>query len=166
MDGEPREPVILRTAPNEFQAGIIVAQLEEAGIEATTSVGDSASLGVFGASGIAPTHVWVRPDLLDAAEAALEARREASIDLDWSEVDVGEPDPDDRLAVRIARGDRSEPIAFGGLGLVVLLLAPAIVLGLLGWWVAAGVLVALIVIALARTASLRLKYRAGDAEAG
>jgi len=104
---EPEKLVELRTLANEFQAGVIASILEEAGVYATTSSGDGASLGIFGATGFRPTSVWVRAADVERAEDVLEQRREESVDLDWSEVDVGDPDPDDKVAQRIAARDAS-----------------------------------------------------------
>ncbi len=167
MTDQADQPVILRTAPNEFQAGIIVAQLEDAGVEATTSAGDTHSLGVFGASGITLTHVWVRPGDVDAAEAALAERREESVDLDWSEVDVGEPDPNDRLAQRIARGERGAGVVPGGLGARLLLGAFALLMlagaiGVADWVGVAAIFVVVLALGVFIALRLRAKYNAID----
>lgn len=103
----PDEMVELTTRPNELDAGLIRGVLEAAGIESAQRVSGSGTLGVFGASAFNPTVVLVRRDQLDAAREALRARRDESVDIDWSEVDVGEAE--DQLAARIARGEGPGP---------------------------------------------------------
>lgn len=96
--------VTLTTAPNEGAAGVIRATLEAEGIP-TWQHTDPVYLGIWGAAGFHPTAVRVRESDLDRARAALENARRDSVDIDWSEVDVGEPE--DAIAARIAA--RPEP---------------------------------------------------------
>lgn len=101
---DPADLVELRRCANEFQAGIIHAILEDAGIRSTVGTTEKTLPGVFGLSGFREAVVMVRAEDLDRARATLDARREESVDLDWSEINVGEPA--DPLARRIAEGER------------------------------------------------------------
>lgn len=93
--------VELTTTVNETEAGVLRAVLESEGIESWQYAADGASLGVFGASLLTPTRVMVRRSQAAEARRRLDARREDSVDLDWNEVDVGEPA--DELARRISQ---------------------------------------------------------------
>ncbi len=89
MAQHPDDIVQLLDAANEFQAGIIVETLAEAGITAkalTMMTGDANTSPSTG--GRVP--VMVRRDQVEAARAALEQRRSDSVDIDWNEVDIGE----------------------------------------------------------------------------
>jgi hypothetical protein len=160
---DPNTLVELRTLANEFSAGVIASILDEAGIEASVSAGDSASLGVFGTTGFRPMSVWVRAEDVERAEEVLESHRGESTDLDWSEVDVGEPDPDDPLAQRIAAGSASgDPTPRR----LILLVAPPIIgiaLMVMGLGsvatIVGGIIVLMWAIGLVRSAMIRRKYR-------
>lgn len=82
--------VTLMTAETQFQAGIIVAVLEEAGIKAFAFGALNALYPI--SQRITPVVVQVRQGDLDAARAALQQNIADSVDIDWNEVDVGEPD--------------------------------------------------------------------------
>jgi Putative prokaryotic signal transducing protein len=81
--------VVVTTARNEVDAGVIVAALEVEGIEATMSAGAVAGyrLGVMG-------DVQVLVAEKDAARATEIIRKgeEDEEGVDWSNVDVGEPE--------------------------------------------------------------------------
>jgi hypothetical protein len=87
---DPDDLVTLMTAETQFQAGIIVAVLEEAGVKAFA----------FGAlNALYPISQRVTPVVVQVRQADLERAREAlkqnvadSVDIDWDEVDVGEPE--------------------------------------------------------------------------
>ncbi len=98
--------VELTTRPNEMDAGLIREVLAAAGIESTQHVADGFALGVFGANMFNPVTVRVRRHQLADARAALEQNRQDSVDIDWSEVDVGEPQ--DEIARRVAQSN-AEP---------------------------------------------------------
>jgi hypothetical protein len=90
MTQHPNEHVALLTsAPTEMEAGIIVAALEDRGIKATMS-------GVYTAGFRAEAPGWVQvlvaEDNLAAAKAVLEEVRSGDDDIDWSQVDVGQPE--------------------------------------------------------------------------
>jgi hypothetical protein len=73
----------------EMEAGVIVAGLEDRGIKATMS-------GVFTTNFRAEAPGWVEilvaEDDLPAAQAALKEIREENSHIDWSQVDVGQPE--------------------------------------------------------------------------
>jgi len=92
------ELVELTTRPNELDAELVREVLRGGGIESVARVANGFALGVFGASSFNPICVLVRRDELEAANRLLTTRREESVDIDWAEVDVGEP------ADEVARG--------------------------------------------------------------
>lgn len=115
MPQRPDDPVTLLNAINEFEAGIIVDALAEAGIAAkalSMMAGDAYASPTTG--GRVP--VMVRRDQLEAAKAAVEQRRSDSVDIDWAEVDVGDPVEGGMLS-----GGRAKSL-FMGAALVVLVL--------------------------------------------
>lgn len=89
MSDITNEPVLLTSAPNEMEAGIIVGAMEDAGIKATMS-------GVYTAGFRAEAPGWVQILVterdLSRAKAILEDVRSHHDDIDWSQVDVGEPE--------------------------------------------------------------------------
>lgn len=96
----------LTTAPTEAQAGIIQSVLNDAGIESRTQKAPGFDSFGLGTIGIGLTTITVRAEDADRAREALDANRQDSVDLDWSEVNVGEPE--DEAAARIAaRPERS-----------------------------------------------------------
>jgi len=98
----------LTTRPNELDAGLVRAVLSEAGIEAWLHTAPGALLGAFGTLTFVPTIVRVRESDLERAQQVLDRNRQDSVDLDWDEVDVGEPADD--LAAAIAATDRGVPL--------------------------------------------------------
>lgn len=100
MAAAPDDLVELTTRPNELDAAIIRQVLTDAGIESWQRMADGARLGMFGASNFNPTTVLVERGKLEAAAAALDRNKSDSVDLDWTEVDVGKPE--DEMASRIA----------------------------------------------------------------
>lgn len=104
--GRDDDLVELTTRPNEMDAGLIREVLAAAGIESTQHVADGFALGVFGANMFNPVTVRVRRHQLSEARAALEQNRQDSVDIDWSEVDVGEPQ--DEIARRLS--ESAEPV--------------------------------------------------------
>jgi hypothetical protein len=89
MADDPNEPVLLTSAPNEMEAGVIVGALEEEGIKATMS-------GVYTAGFRAEAPGWVQVLVtekdLPRAQEILDGVRTHHDDVDWSQVDVGEPE--------------------------------------------------------------------------
>lgn len=104
--------IAIRTLPNEMQAGIIRSVLTEAGIESWTRKADGFDYFGLGTIAAAMTSVTVRAEDAARAEAALEANRQDSVDIDWSEVDVGEPE--DEAGRRIAAKGEFDGDARGG----------------------------------------------------
>lgn len=80
------EPVVLADVPGEVEASLIVAALEEEGIEAFKAGGAVSDFKV----GI-PGHVQVlvRPEDLDRAREAFEHLKDDEGEINWAQVDVG-----------------------------------------------------------------------------
>jgi hypothetical protein len=89
MADDTNDPVLLTSAPNEMEAGIIVGALEEEGIKAAMS-------GVYTAGFRAEAPGWVQVLVavkdLPRAQAILAGVQAHRDDVDWSQVDVGEPE--------------------------------------------------------------------------
>lgn len=96
-DPRPDDLVILTHADSEFGARAKVVVLEEAGIPAVVFPGEAAWLG---APAFQRQHlgvpVWVRADDRERAAEALARQIADSVDLDWDEADIGEPEPETR----------------------------------------------------------------------
>ncbi len=100
----PHSLVEIRTAPNETQAAIIQSVLTDAGIESWTQKASGFDYLGLGTLGFAVTSVTVRAQDIERARAALDANRQDSVDIDWSEVDVGEAE--DEASSEIASAPR------------------------------------------------------------
>jgi hypothetical protein len=139
MVEHPKHVVRLTSMPTEREAAVIIAALEECGITSTMS-------GQFTAGFRAEAPGWVQilvaeEDVARAKEALANVRDEQR-DIDWSQVDVGEPEePADRSDASW-RWPRGAIIAvgvvlalaimlFGSWGSIVV--AAALVLLLLRW---------------------------------
>lgn len=86
------ELVPLTSTPTEMEASIIVATLEENGIKATHSGDFTANMRI----GV-PDQVQIlvaKKDLVHAREILKETEDDAD-EVDWRQVDVGEPEQDD-----------------------------------------------------------------------
>lgn len=88
--------VTITTATSEFAAQILVAILDDAGIDAFAFGSTGTTLGVTGQS---TNPRWgvplqVRRRDVDSAKAALHANKRDSVDIDWDMVDVGTPAKD------------------------------------------------------------------------
>jgi hypothetical protein len=90
MGDDPDILVTLTTARTEFEGSNIVAALEARGIPARVYGLAGTALGWEIAS-TDPICVVVRRADLAAARAALSLARDESVDIDWNDVDVGEP---------------------------------------------------------------------------
>ncbi len=90
MSTDPQSPVVLSTVANDAEAAAIIAALEEQGIKAEATGGFTA-----GFAALAPGDVQVVVRQADAERArqilAETAGQQANVD--WSQVDVGEPEP-------------------------------------------------------------------------
>lgn len=117
--------VELTVRPNEMQAGLVRAVLEEAGIESWTAVaGGVMSNAEFG-NVFVPTSVLVRPSDAAAARVVLENTRADSVDIDWSEVDTGDDSPltDDEILEKYGeRPDRRSHVKWYLLAVAVLMI--------------------------------------------
>jgi hypothetical protein len=90
--GDELEPVAF--APTEFEARTKAAVLEDEGIRAFVFGAERAWTGGLGLRPAKPgVPVLVRRRDLDRAGTILESRL-ADAELDWNQVDVGEPEPD------------------------------------------------------------------------
>ena len=94
MEREHAEPVELVMARDPFHAKIIVATLEEAGIQAFTDGGNlqdefAISQRLLGTGGV---RVWVAADRVEDAERALAEAKEAGKRLEEAFGDDGESD--------------------------------------------------------------------------
>jgi hypothetical protein len=80
------EPVVLADLPGEVEAQLIVAALEEEGIEAFKAGGAVSDFKVGVAGHV---QVLVRPEDLDRAKEAFSHLRDDEGEINWSQVDVG-----------------------------------------------------------------------------
>lgn len=99
--------VELTTAPTETHAGIIQSVLTDAGIESWTQKAPGLDYLGLGGFGFSITTITVRASDADRARQALDANRQDSVDIDWSEVNVGEPE--DAAAAHIAARPERPP---------------------------------------------------------
>ncbi len=89
MPTDPQNPETLTRVSSEIEAVVIVTALQASGIEASTTGGYTAGFRTE-----APGYVNVivkREDLSRAKELLAEIEQDHS-ELDWSQVDVGEPE--------------------------------------------------------------------------
>ncbi len=120
----PDDLVTLTTTETDFQAGILVAVLDNAGIKAF-SFGAVSAMEPLGKR-LTPVVVQVRQADVDRARAALAQNVADSVDLDWDQVDVGERVDDLPLTTR-----EGMPPAARIAWLLTLLLLGTVVLGLI-----------------------------------
>lgn len=153
--------VELVSVPVEFQAEAIAASLRERGVPARAIGG---ALAGFRAEAPALVRVVVLRRDLPAARAALERARAESVDIDWEDVDVGEPEdpgvaagagPDARGLAHgdAVRADRRRRFALVALAMAVLVAAVAVrvpVMALMGVLLAASLVVAWALVGLIR----------------
>lgn len=85
----PEHVVVAATAENELEAGVMVAALEEAGIKATMSGAATADFRVGIPSGV---QVLVAQEDLARAQEVIREGEDDEEDVDWSQVDVGQPE--------------------------------------------------------------------------
>lgn len=124
MAGDPQDMVVLTSARSEVHAGLIVSILESHGIPAfSPSAAASTLRWEVGATD--PYRVFVRRGDAGRAREVLSQERAGSVDIDWSQVDVGDEPPSP------APGDRSP--AGPGARLLMLLAAAAVFLVVLVW---------------------------------
>ena len=90
--GEERDikaPVVLTKAANEFEATAIVTALKERSVYAKAVGGFTASFAVEAPGDVS---IVVRQAELEAAKIALAEIKSLEKEIDWSKVDVGEPE--------------------------------------------------------------------------
>jgi hypothetical protein len=87
---DPESIVELTATPTEFEAEAIAGALRAQGVEARVVGG---LLAGFRAEAPATVRVMVRAADLETARNALRALKADSIDIDWDELDVGDPEP-------------------------------------------------------------------------
>ncbi|MEN1680360.1 MAG: DUF2007 domain-containing protein [Planctomycetota bacterium] len=92
MENPPEHLESLMTFSSDAEAAVVVAALESAGIKAEATGGF-----ISGKKAMAPgrVRVLVAEHDLPLAKNTLAKLREESSQIDWSAVDVGEPDEDD-----------------------------------------------------------------------
>jgi hypothetical protein len=131
----------LTTLPNEAEAGIIQSVLTDAGIESWTQKAPGFDYLGLGTLGFSRTTITIREEDADRARAALDANRQDSVDIDWSEVNVGEPEDESASAIAAApeaernhKARMSGRFPFGALlfwtaavGVAILLLGPVLI---------------------------------------
>ncbi|MCI0493093.1 MAG: DUF2007 domain-containing protein [Planctomycetes bacterium] len=91
MTEHPEPSELLTSTPTEMEASIIVAALEEEGIHSTTTGEYTAELRV-GVPGW--VQILVRDEDLARAQEVLEQVKDDNDHIDWSRIDVGEPEDD------------------------------------------------------------------------
>ena len=89
MPVDPKNPEMLTSVPSDIEAAAIVAALAAHGVQASTTGSYTAG---FRAEAPGSVNVIVRREDLDRARRVLAELNEGRTDVDWSQVDVGEPD--------------------------------------------------------------------------
>jgi len=119
----------LTTVASEFEANIMVAALRENGIESRSFI---AGLHPYIGSGsvISSAQIVVRKNDLERAGELLESLRPESVDIDWSEIDVGKSESPAPAPQR-RRRRRDRVFRFVAIG-ILLSIALAIGLDLFG----------------------------------
>jgi len=89
MTVDPNNPEVLTRVPSDLEAAAIVHALTARGIRASTSGGYTAG---FRAEAPGDVSVIVRHGDLQHAKKTLLEIEQGEVAVDWSQVDVGEPD--------------------------------------------------------------------------
>lgn len=89
MNKDLHSPQVLCRAADEFEAGAIITALGELGIHAMAVGGYTAG---FIAEAPGDVSVLVSQQELKAAQAALQEIQKSQKEIDWSKVDVGQPE--------------------------------------------------------------------------
>ena len=89
MDDQSSSPTVLLSVGSEAEAAGIVTALADYGIE--TSVTGGATAG-FKAEAPGSVQILVRRADVEQAQRALDEIRRDEADIDWSKIDVGEPE--------------------------------------------------------------------------
>jgi hypothetical protein len=88
MSTDPSELVVLVSVPNEIEAAAVAAALEQNGIQTIIAGGYTSG---FKAEAPGDVNVLVKQSDADRAKQALREIRERGAGIDWSQVDVGDP---------------------------------------------------------------------------
>ena len=86
---DPDTLVDLTSAASEFEASVMVESLKSEGVPAFTFSNAGMTLQ-WEIAATMPFRVCVRSEDVEKARKILRSAREESVDIDWSEVDVGE----------------------------------------------------------------------------
>ena len=121
MARDPDAPVILKTANTDAEAGVIASTLREHGIDARVIDAAGSMLSIFGPALNQPIQVVVRRADAERAASILRTTREESVDLDWSEVDVGSSPADEDEVAGVTGGHKR------ALGVVILILVVIVI---------------------------------------
>ena len=89
MTDDPHIPVALTSVPSDIVATMIVAALSNEGIEAVATGGFTAG---FLAEAPGSVRVMVKREDLSRAQQVLDQFEKSQTPIDWSKVDVGQPD--------------------------------------------------------------------------
>ncbi len=89
MTTEPNHPEVLTSVRNDLEAMPLLAALAELGIKATTTGSFAAD---FRAEAPGVVRIVVKQKDLARAKEALKKISEDNTEIDWSQVDVGEPE--------------------------------------------------------------------------
>lgn len=89
MTADPDAPEVVVAVPTDIEAATIVAALAARGVEASTTGGYTAG---FRAEAPGEVQVIVKQSDLTRARLMLQQIRADNSDIDWSRVDVGQPD--------------------------------------------------------------------------
>jgi len=89
MSTKSNHPEVLTSVRNDLEAAPLLAALDRLGIETTTTGGFTAD---FRAEVPGEVRIVVKHKDFARAKAALEHLGEENSDIDWSHVDVGEPE--------------------------------------------------------------------------
>jgi Putative prokaryotic signal transducing protein len=89
MSHGPEHIVAVTSAPNEMEAGVIIAALADQGIKATM---DGAATAEFRVGVPGQVEILVAKEDLERAQMILREDEDNQDDVDWSQVDVGEPE--------------------------------------------------------------------------
>ena len=88
MSSDPKDLLVLISVPHEVEAAAIVAALDRQGIRAVATGG---SLSGFKAHVPGEVQVLVQRSDSDRAQQALQKIRSQESPINWTEVDVGDP---------------------------------------------------------------------------
>jgi hypothetical protein len=106
MGDDPHNPELLIAVPTPGEAGLLVDALQQHGIRAWFNAEPSVFYKVLPPFEVA---VFVPREQIEQAHAALADIRREEADVDWSQVDVGEPDEGPPLRLE-PRPERPEPL--------------------------------------------------------